>query len=103
MLKFGSVFCLYVKCDIMIVARQWTQQVIWSIHEPISLKAGINPEVIKALADGRRPVGMDEDEDILLVRNLFTVADIVKNEMIIILSMTSRKVPRHARGKHIRV
>jgi hypothetical protein len=85
----------------MIVARQWTQQVIWSIHEPISLKAGINPEVIKALADGRRPVGMDEDEDILLVRNLFTVADIVKNEMIIILSMTSRKVPRHARGKHM--
>jgi 4-carboxymuconolactone decarboxylase len=50
---------------IMIVARQWTQQVIWSIHEPISLKAGIKPEVIKALADGRRPVGMNEDEDIL--------------------------------------
>jgi 4-carboxymuconolactone decarboxylase len=50
---------------IMIVARQWTQQVIWSIHEPISLRAGIKPEVIKALADGRRPVGMNEDEDIL--------------------------------------
>ena len=49
----------------MIVARQWTQQVIWSIHEPISLTAGIKPAVIKAIADGRRPVGMSEDEDIL--------------------------------------
>jgi 4-carboxymuconolactone decarboxylase len=50
---------------IMIVARQWTQQVIWTIHEPISLKAGIRAEVLKAIAEGRRPVGMSEDEDIL--------------------------------------
>jgi len=50
---------------IMIVARQWTQQVIWAIHEPIVLKAGVKPEIIKAIADGRRPVGMSEDEDIL--------------------------------------
>jgi len=50
---------------IMITARQWTQQVIWAIHEPIVLKAGVKPEVIKAIADGRRPDGMSEDEDIL--------------------------------------
>ena len=50
---------------IMITARQWTQQVIWAIHEPIVLKAGVKPEIIKAIADGRRPVGMSEDEDIL--------------------------------------
>ena len=50
---------------IMIVARQWTQQVIWAIHEPIVLKAGVKPEIIKAIADGRRPIGMSEDEDIL--------------------------------------
>jgi len=50
---------------IMIVARQWTQQVIWAIHEPIVLKAGVKPEIIKAIADGRRPVGMSEDEDTL--------------------------------------
>ena len=50
---------------IMIVARQWTQQVIWAIHEPIVLKAGVKPEIIRAIADGRRPVGMSEDEDTL--------------------------------------
>ena len=50
---------------IMITARQWTQQVIWAIHEPIVLKAGVKPEIIKAIADGRRPVGMSEEEDIL--------------------------------------
>lgn len=50
---------------IMIVARQWTQQVIWAIHEPIVLKAGVKPEIIQAIADGRRPVGMSEDEEML--------------------------------------
>jgi 4-carboxymuconolactone decarboxylase len=50
---------------IMIVARQWTQQVIWAIHEPIVLKQGVSPEIIKAIADGRRPVGMSDDEEML--------------------------------------
>jgi 4-carboxymuconolactone decarboxylase len=50
---------------ILIVARQWTQQVEWAIHEPIALKEGIKPDVIKAIADGRRPVGMSTDEDMI--------------------------------------
>jgi 4-carboxymuconolactone decarboxylase len=50
---------------IMIVARQWTQQVIWAIHEPIVLKAGVKPGIIQAIADGRRPAGMSEDEEML--------------------------------------
>ncbi len=50
---------------IMIVARQWTQQVIWAIHEPIVLKQGVSPEIIKAIADGRRPAGMSADEEML--------------------------------------
>ena len=50
---------------ILIVARQWTQQVEWAIHEPIALKEGIKPDVIKAIADGRRPEGMSADEGIL--------------------------------------
>ncbi len=50
---------------IMIVARQWTQQVIWAIHEPIVLKAGVKPEIVQAIADGRRPMGMNEDEEML--------------------------------------
>ncbi|HEX7504718.1 MAG TPA: hypothetical protein VF336_05580 [Syntrophales bacterium] len=50
---------------ILIVARQWTQQVEWAIHEPIALKEGIKPDVIKAIADGRRPEGMSGDEEML--------------------------------------
>ena len=50
---------------ILIVARQWTQQVEWAIHEPIALKEGIKPDVIKAIADGRRPEGMSADEEML--------------------------------------
>jgi len=50
---------------ILVVARQWTQQVEWYIHEPIAIKAGIKPEVVRAIAEGRRPTGMPEDEEIV--------------------------------------
>jgi 4-carboxymuconolactone decarboxylase len=50
---------------ILIVSRRWTQQVEWAIHEPIAIKAGIKPDVVKAIRDGRRPVGMAEDEELI--------------------------------------
>jgi 4-carboxymuconolactone decarboxylase len=50
---------------IMITARQWTQQVQWAIHEPIAIKSGIKAEVVRAIADGRYPAGMSEDEEIV--------------------------------------
>ena len=50
---------------ILITARQWTQNYEWVVHAPIALKAGLEPEIVKALADGRRPTGMSEDEDIV--------------------------------------
>ena len=50
---------------ILVVARQWTQQVEWYIHEPIAIKVGIKPEVVRAIAEGRRPTGMPEDEEIV--------------------------------------
>jgi 4-carboxymuconolactone decarboxylase len=50
---------------ILVVARHWTQQVEWYIHEPIAIKAGIKPEVVQAIAVGRRPSGLSEDEEIV--------------------------------------
>ena len=50
---------------ILITARQWTQQVEWAIHEPLAIKSGIHVAVIKAIAEGRYPSGMSEDEDIV--------------------------------------
>jgi 4-carboxymuconolactone decarboxylase len=46
----------------LIVSRQWTQQFEWAVHYPLALKAGLDPAVADALAEGRRPDGMKPDE-----------------------------------------
>jgi 4-carboxymuconolactone decarboxylase len=46
-------------------ARSWTQQYEWNAHVPHALKAGVKPAVIEAIAEGRRPIGMAEDEEIV--------------------------------------
>jgi 4-carboxymuconolactone decarboxylase len=50
---------------ILITARQWTQQVEWAIHEPIAIKSGIKADIVRAIADGRYPTGMNQDEEIV--------------------------------------
>jgi 4-carboxymuconolactone decarboxylase len=50
---------------ILVTAREWTQDYEWYVHYPIALKAGIKPEVADAIADGRRPQSMSEDEQIV--------------------------------------
>jgi 4-carboxymuconolactone decarboxylase len=50
---------------ILMTARQWTQNYEWSAHEPLARQAGLSPEVIKAIAEGRRPERMADDEDTL--------------------------------------
>jgi 4-carboxymuconolactone decarboxylase len=50
---------------ILITARQWTQQFEWGVHAPIAVKAGVSPEIVKAIAEGTRPAGMSEEETIV--------------------------------------
>ena len=50
---------------ILVTAREWTQDYEWYVHHPIALKAGIKPAIADAIADGRRPVGMNDDEEIV--------------------------------------
>jgi 4-carboxymuconolactone decarboxylase len=50
---------------ILITAREWTQDYEWHVHYPIALKAGIKASVADAIAEGRRPVGMNDDEEIV--------------------------------------
>jgi 4-carboxymuconolactone decarboxylase len=50
---------------IIITARQWTQNYEWQAHRPLAEKAGLRPEITQAIADGRRPIGMAEDEEIV--------------------------------------
>jgi 4-carboxymuconolactone decarboxylase len=50
---------------ILMTARQWTQQYEWNAHEPLALKAGLKQEIITAIAEGRRPPRMADDEEAL--------------------------------------
>src|ERR1700712_3384696 len=50
---------------ILITARQWTAQYEWYAHYPLALKGGLDPEIADAIAAGKRPEGMKEDETAL--------------------------------------
>jgi 4-carboxymuconolactone decarboxylase len=47
---------------VLITARHWSQQFEWVHHRPIAEKAGLKPAICDALAEGRRPAHMAEDE-----------------------------------------
>ena len=50
---------------ILMTARQWTQNYEWDVHAPLAQQGGLKPSIIAAIADGRRPDGMVDDEDVL--------------------------------------
>jgi 4-carboxymuconolactone decarboxylase len=47
---------------ILITARQWTAQYEWFAHYPLALKGGLDPKVAEAIAAGKRPDNMKDDE-----------------------------------------
>ena len=64
-LRFKSVLAPRLnEMVILITAREWTQNYEWQAHHPAALKAGLRPEIADAIAEGSRPVGMAEDEEI---------------------------------------
>jgi 4-carboxymuconolactone decarboxylase len=50
---------------ILMTARHWSQQFEWHVHQPAALKAGLGPEIVAAVAKGRRPDAMSSDETIV--------------------------------------
>jgi 4-carboxymuconolactone decarboxylase len=50
---------------ILVISREWSQVVEWSIHMPIAERAGIVRATIAAIAAGRRPDTMDDDETMI--------------------------------------
>ncbi len=50
---------------ILLSARHWTQRYVWAVHQPQALKAGLSAEVASMVAEGRRPSGMDEGEQLV--------------------------------------
>ena len=47
---------------ILIAARHWSQQFEWNIHTADATMAGLADAVITAIAEGRRPSPLEEDE-----------------------------------------
>ena len=47
---------------ILITAREWTQQFEWSYHYGFALEAGLSKDIADAIADGRRPEKLADDE-----------------------------------------
>ena len=50
---------------ILITARHWSQDYEWYVHQPIAIKAGIKLDITEAIAEGRRPKNMSDDEDMV--------------------------------------
>ena len=50
---------------ILITARHWTQQFEWYVHQPVALRAGLAHEIVNAIAAGRRPIGMSDEEKVV--------------------------------------
>jgi len=48
---------------ILITARFWNAQYEWSAHRKLALTAGLKAAIIDSLAAGRKPAGMQPDEE----------------------------------------
>ena len=50
---------------ILLQSRRWTQQYEWYVHAPDARTAGLSEAIIQAIADGRRPDDMSEEQEIV--------------------------------------
>jgi 4-carboxymuconolactone decarboxylase len=47
---------------ILLTARHWSQPFEWYVHQPAALNAGLNEQIVAAVALNRRPDSMSNDE-----------------------------------------
>ena len=65
-LRFESVLPGHLReFVILMTARQWGQSYEWNAHYPIAIDEGFSAEMAQAIAEGRRPEGMLEEEEVL--------------------------------------
>ena len=48
---------------ILLTARRWTQQYEWNAHQALALQGGLSADIVRAVAEGRRPDRMADDEE----------------------------------------
>ena len=62
-LRFKSVLAPRLsEMAILVTARFWSQNYEWHAHRPLAEKGGLRPEIADAIAEGRRPDDMADDE-----------------------------------------
>jgi 4-carboxymuconolactone decarboxylase len=65
-LRYGTgIAQSLVETVILVTARRWTCQYEWFAHSRIALKEGLPEAIVTAIAEGRRPEAMDEDQALL--------------------------------------
>jgi 4-carboxymuconolactone decarboxylase len=65
-LRFESILPGWLReFVILMTARQWGQNYEWNAHYAIAIDEGLSPQIAQAVAEGRRPAGMVEEEEIL--------------------------------------
>ena len=50
---------------ILLTARRWMAQYEWYAHRQLAMKAGLKDEIAGAIAEGKRPSALQEDETIV--------------------------------------
>lgn len=50
---------------VIITSREWTSNFEWRGHSATAIKGGLKQEIVNAVAEGRRPPRMAEDEEIV--------------------------------------
>ncbi len=50
---------------ILLTAREWTQNYEWDTHARLALQAGVSADTVDAIATGRRPDRLTDDETLL--------------------------------------
>jgi 4-carboxymuconolactone decarboxylase len=63
---------------ILMTARHWSQQYEWQAHYDLAMKGGLKPEIARAVAEGRYPQGMAQDETALYA----LISELLRNKTI---------------------
>jgi 4-carboxymuconolactone decarboxylase len=50
---------------ILLMGRHWLAEYEWAAHKPFALEAGLSPDIIDAIRDGREPAFVNRDEALI--------------------------------------
>jgi 4-carboxymuconolactone decarboxylase len=62
-LRFNSILPVKLREMAMLIAgRHWQQPFVWYVHEPVARQKGVSDEIVRGIAEARRPSTMTTEE-----------------------------------------